>query len=169
MGSKTLHLRAKRRVSYPTRSNDFILSRDPERETFLLYSFDEAYFDKYAEFYDAVKATLLRYEIPNEMVMCLEHTLSPSAMVDVLMREQMGSTDMTEAMMDDIYGLTDIDDCASDIIEHVVNFCNCGVFPHGFDNVCDLLRTNEGFYLLDFYPVREEDTMVYVVANADSE
>ncbi len=169
MVSKTFRSRTKRPAVFHRRKDDRPLNRDPEKETFLLYPFDDRFFDGYARFYDRVKNTVEDAQIHPDLAMHMEHVVSPYAMVDVLLHEKMDNTCMSEAMMDEVYGVVNDTDCASTVIEHIIDFCNSDCFPIGFDVVLEILLHSPGFLLIDFYPVREEDAMVYVLINGESE
>lgn len=168
MASKTLPSVGKRRAFVRNRARDFTLNRSPEKENFLVFNYDDVYFERYAVFLDKVKGSCEYHDLAMDLRHHLEHVLSPYALINNDLYEAMGCTDYTEGIIDDLYGIAG-QECADDILEFVVELANDPLKPQGFGQVKDLLVHNPSFFLLDFYPQREDDAMVYVVVSGESE
>lgn len=168
MASRTSISVAKRRPFVRGDKRQHTLNKSIETETFLVFNYDNEYFRRYALFFDRIKEACQKHDLDSILVNHLEHVLSPYAVVNNDLAEAMGCTDYTESIIDDIYGIAG-HVCADDILEIVVEFANDPVKPEGFQQVKDLLINNPTFFLMDFYPHRQDDALVYVVANGESE
>lgn len=144
----------------PPRRLDF----EAGTENHILFPYDGDFFSAYGDFLDAVDKIAHKHHMAEDLKEQMFALCDPALHVDIMIHEENGDMAHTESQMDNIYEA--FEECiATDFLEEVVNFHNCGIRPHGFDTLRLIQAQEEGFILTQITPVREDDTVIYTFVN----
>ena len=118
----------------------------------------------YGDFLAEVDKVANRFNLSEEERNGLFSLTNLATHINIMVLEESGVMEDTEAFMDDCAATLD-ENAAAAFIEAVSNFHNAGIRPYGFEILRQLEAEVEGFMVMEVVPLREEDSMVITVVN----
>lgn len=137
------------------------------QQNILIYPFDDGFFEQYGSFVDKIhriEGSAVRGDPEYDSMLSL---LTPATLVDIMLAEHNCNMTLTGSIEDTLYMRFD-ESLASEALEAVFKFYCSTVEPNGFWDVLDIIKSsNEFMYMADFFGVREEEAVVYVLRNCE--
>ena len=136
-------------------------------ENTLIYPFDHHFFMKYGDFVEKVGNIEGIVYSGDECTGGMIDILTPYTIVDIMLNEEKEDMSLTTSIQDTLYDEYEYD-LVNKVLDELYRFYMTSGKPHGFYEILKLAAMNDRFiYLLDFFGVREEDSMIYILCESE--
>lgn len=136
-------------------------------ENTLIYPFDHHFFMSYGDFAEKVGVIEGIVYSGDDFAGGMLGILTPYTLVDLMLNEEKEDMGLTASISDTLYDEYEYD-LVNKVLEELYRFYMTAGKPHGFYEILKMASMDDRFiYLSDFFGVREEDSMIYVLSESE--
>ncbi len=136
-------------------------------ENTLIYPFDHHFFMRYGDFVEKVGNIEGIVYSGDECTGGMIDILTPYTIVDIMLNEEKEDMSLTTSIQDTLYDEYEYD-LVNKVLDELYRFYMFSGKPHGFYEILKMASMNDRFiYLSDFFGLREEDSMIYVLTESE--
>lgn len=136
-------------------------------ENTIIYPFDHHFFMKYGELVDKVGMIEGIVYSGDDYQGGIMGILTPYTIVDIMINEEKEDMDLSMSISDTLYDEYD-HDIVNKVLDELYRFYMFSGKPHGFYEILKMASMNDRYiYLSDFFGLREEDSMIYVLTESE--